>query len=309
MAKKGETKVNKGVERYKEYVVELGELSVEEKAHFEGILANEALAAKMGEGLLRQSAFSKGMQQLTSDRETVVTGKADNEKFRGELETWKTQNDTKVSNAMKGQEDARRETAAYKERMATLKTAHDLSDEDIAVPLGATTTGGGEAKLVDDKKAAATPGVTREDLVDNLAAVAEFDDIRHEHNQLFPGKRLVMRALIEAAMKNGKTLQQQWEDEFSPTERRETMATEKRTEEDAALTKATEERIRSDMATEGYSLPGGTASGRGGSPLLKQFKSGELTPDSEKGIQELDADRGVNAAVASFNSGEHREAA
>ena len=307
MTKKGD-KVNKGVERYKEYVAELGELSDVEKAHFEGILANEALAAKIGEGLLRQSAFSKGMQQLTSDREVVDTDKEANKKFRGELETWKEGNDNKTALAIKGQEDARRETAAYKERIASLKTAHDLSDEEVAIPLGATTTGGGEVKPAGDKKDAA-PDVTREDLIDNLAAVAEFDDIRHEHDKLFPAKRLSMRTLIADAMKNGTTLQQQWENDHSPAERRETIAAEKRTEEDAKLTKATEERIRSEMATEGYALPGGTASGRGGSPLLKQFKSGELTPDSEKGIQDLDADRGVNAAVASFNSGEHREAA
>lgn len=307
VAKKGD-KLNKGVERYKEYVASLGELSKEETAHFEGILANEALATKMGEGVLRQDAFSKGMQQLTADRESVVEGKANNQKFHDELETWKTQNDTKVSNAMKGQEEARRETAAYKERMSTLKTAHDLSDEEVAVPLGSTVSGGSEVKPADDKKVD-TPSVTREDLIDNLAAVAEFDDIRHEHGILFPGKRLVMKNLIADAMRSGNTLQQQWENDNNPAERRESMATEKRKGEDEALTKATEERIKSEMSAEGYSLPGGTASGRAGSPLLKQFGAGELTPDSKEGIQELNEARGVDAAVASWNSGENREAA
>ena len=108
-----------------------------------------------------------------------------------------------------------------------------------------------------------------------------FDDLRNTHKELFPGKTLNMRETIEGALSSGMKLQEYYDSQHKPGEKRAELAASKRKEEDESLTKATEGRIRSEMASEGYALPGGASSNRPGSPLLAQFKAGDFTPDEK----------------------------
>jgi hypothetical protein len=289
-------------------------LPKEMQASYAAILANEDAAEKLGNSVLMQADYSRSHQQLTAEREEVETAKKANQAFRAELETWRADNTAKVTKAYKDMEILRNQSTAQAERLKRLKEQYSLSDEDIAVEMAAGGKPASEAASDLSKGKGATsdpnPGYVTTDTLNEYGAntallAAEFHDIQGEYAELFPGKRLAMTALLKGAAEKGQKLRPYFEAEYKIAERRVELAKQAQDAHDAQIRKEAEESTLARLTSEGYQLPGATGPRGGGSPLLEMSRNGAFKVAADKPVdRDADPDRGVSAAIKSFNSRE-----
>ena len=294
---------NKEVE---DWVSELG-LTAEERKVFDPLMDKPERIEKVRGSVLRQSEFSRKMQVLDKQKQDLETAVYEKERLVAEdaaaLGTWKQSADKTILENQKALEDAKTKTYRLEQRMNTLASQYGVDPRELGLdgepkPPETRTSpdfnadefdkrylGRGDAdKLMTEVKS--TPYIA-----------AELEDIVDENRTLF-GKGINRRELVTNALKNKRSLRDEWETSNEVPKRRTELQE-----------KAIEERINARVGEERtrilseHKLPV-TRGAESGSPILGMRDDLKLAGTDRSKATGAGA---VDAAVASYNTGKYRE--
>jgi len=271
-----------------------GTLSDEELKQLQAALGKEPVLKRvqtLHEGNLRQDEFSKRMNDLSEKEKATLN-------LRAELVKWKEEAEAHVKRANLSAEQERKARADIDAKLRRAAELYQFDPEALGVTSGGTGTAGGTGGS-DGKP----EFLTRKEYEEAVEAMKQnypllpalLHDISVQHQQLF-GKPLEnSAALVQQAIKSGKSILEVWEADNKVAERRTQMAEEAVTKRIADAVAKREAELRSELQ-----LPA-TPRADARSPVLEQFK-----PPAQTGAGNQPEPSGVDRAIAAWN--EHKYA-
>lgn len=277
------------------------ELSDDERKVLEPVLAKEPVSKKIGESFLRQSDYSRRMNELSEEKKRLEAQlqqklkEADD--YAQGLVIWKGTADQTLAQREKELQKLQTELQSTKDAMSKISTEYGidatqyLQGTSTAVPTKTfdETLLGGYVKRDDFQKAV-------NDAMQFPQVAAELMDLNSEHYELF-GKRLPNnRKLVEAAIANKKSIRDAWAEEYKVEERRAEAAKKAHDEEIERVRQETEARVRSELK-----IPAQRPNAAKPLVLSENLKSREIHRGPAG-----DHDT-VEAAMAAYSSGKYAE--
>lgn len=257
--------------------------------------------------VLRQDDYSrnisevKAAQKVVEDSQRALKEKEDAvTRYQAELGTWKAGADTNYNKALQEREAAETRSARAVAKLKTLATASGFSEEDVLKDLDLP---------VNDPKPNTAPTfdtskfVTLDQMnsVTSQAAMldATIHDISVQHQDLFGG-RINAKALVEAALKSGKSLETYWKETYKVDEK---LKEKEEASIQARIDTAVQERetsLRSQL-----SIPAPRA-GRDTNPYTSRplFDNPAIKSQAES---QFANSGGVSAAIAAHNAGKYAQ--
>lgn len=278
------------------------DLTPEERSVLEPVLGKPERVEKVKGSVLRQSEFTRRMQALDKQKQELEAAIAQKEEALtnefGQLSNWKVTADKTVAETAKALENERLERFKLQQKMQTLATQYGVDPKDLGLdepvpPPKKEEPAFDGSKFLSREEADLLMKETKA----NPFIAAELEDIVDEHRGLF-NRGLNRRELVAAALKNGRTLRDEWEEQNKVADRRREL--EEKKIEERINAKVAEERTK--ILSE-HKLPV-TRGQDSGSPILSMRENLRLQgTDRSKPTQEASA---VDAAVSAFNSGKYR---
>lgn len=228
------------------------ELSDEERKVLEPVLAKDQVSKKIGESFLRQSDYSRKMNELGEERKkleaTLQQKLGEIDQYEQGLVSWK-------GNADKTLETREAEVRKLNEELKSTREAMSKIQQDYGIDPGQYVAAPSRAvpeKQIDE--AVLGNFVRRDDFQKAVSdamqfpqVAAELMDLNSEHYELF-GKRLPSnRGLIESAIKNKKSIREVWADQYKVEDRRAELSKKSHDEEIERVRQETEARVRSEL--------------------------------------------------------------
>lgn len=276
------------IEKWLDEVAADGSLSPEERtAALKALGKDPKIAKRIEEGQLRQSDYSRKQEELRrKETETTQLIQANS--------NWKREAEGKLAKAQADLESERTTRAQYEAKIRTIASEYGLDEKELlpapaATPAPATTT--------TERKEASPDYVTREvferaaDV--NLRLPAAIADLAAEHQELFGKPLKGASELVSKAISTGKTLRSVWEEANDVQNRRDTLAREAQEAHDEKVRSEERAKILSETHLP-VSRPDAPRS-----PIFSNAKTSENSVNSQ---------RGVAAAMRSFNQGTYRNA-
>lgn len=288
-----------------EWLKELS-LTDDERKVLEPIIGKPERQEKVKGSVLRQSEFSKKMNALDKQKLDLEAAIAEKERVVAEdaaaLGTWKQTADKTIIDNQKALEDAKTKAFRLEERMKTLATQYGVDPKDLGLD--------GEPP----PKKPETPDLTEFDKkylgkgdADKLLAevkstpfiAAELEDIVDENRSLF-GKSLNRRELVASALKNKRTLREEWETTNEVSKRRDEI---RESDIQKRINDAVAEKTTALLSEHKLPVTRGADSG---SPILSMRDDLKLAGTDRSKNSGASA---VDAAVAAYNTGRYRNVA
>jgi hypothetical protein len=282
-------------------VDELAAVGVD-KTVAEEIAKNPAVAAKLQEKFeanMRQSDYDRFMNSKKA--EFTATQKA----LQEEKEAFEAQK--KVINeqylgALRSREETETALAALR---AKVRTASDTYGVDLTKELFGDTNNNNHQddhrKKDDDKKIPddidKRLSVVEDLFRNNINLEVEMHDIVRQHMELFPDKPLLMKEILDDAVKQRRSPTQVWDDKFGATSKREEIKADKYRKEGAEAAKAELEKKYSGQQVNGF---------RTDIPISPIFKLGENKALSAPKDRERGRAESIASAVQALESGKYR---
>src|SRR4030095_1198363 len=266
---------------------------------------NEEAANVLRDTVMARSDYSRAQDELRKEKETAQAARQQSEAWYNTLNTWKTDQEKLVAEAIEAKKLADAELASHRARIKALAEQglidpNDPSLQEVHKPTPAGSAAAVQSSLTQEaieallaKKEAA--------MGSNFAdAFTFFEDLVDEHYQLF-GTRLKRQELLADLKKDpNSTLQQVWEKKYNVPQVRQELA-EKAIQE--RIAKATEEAIakdRSERATDAHAFrPRDMESDGENQHILSLFNSNANVANQSS--------EAVRAARASWERGEFRQ--
>ena len=228
------------------------ELSDDERKVLEPVLAKESVSKKVGESFLRQSDYSRRMNELADlkkQQEVQLQQKlTELDAHEKGLVEWKGTADKTLAQREKEVERLNRELESTKNAMTKIQTEYGIDVSSYATPTNNPVQPktfddsvlGGYVKRDDFQKAV-------EDAQKFPWVAAELMDLASEHQEVF-GKRLPKaRELVERAIKEKKSLRDVWATEYKVEDKRAEIAKKAHDDEIERVRQETEARVRSEL--------------------------------------------------------------
>ena len=292
------------VPEVEELVKEWG-LTDEERKVLEPIIGKPERQEKVKAQGLRQSEFTRKMQALDKQKQELETAIAEKEKAvlndAQSLSTWKAGADKTLAENHKALEDYRIKAFKLEERMKALATQYGVDPKELGLEGEPTPPPKSKEEPPEpDKRYFAREEADRllTEVKSSPFIAAELEDIVDEHRTLF-GKGLNRRELVTNALKNKRSLREEWETVNEVAKKRDEL-NEKRIEE-RINAKVAEERTK--ILSE-HKLPV-TRGADTGSPLLAMRDDLRLEGKERSRPNDTSA---IDAAVQAYNAGKYREA-
>ncbi len=264
----------------KQFVDGLKGLTPDQRAVFDAVLATPDNLKYVKDGVLQKADYSRSMNELQEQETAIAEKEAAMLAHQEELTTWRAGAEQTLQTAVT-------------ERNQLQQRLRELSGTAPVKPADATKTN--EPPPIDTRYVKAedfTKAVS--DVMQFPLVSAELIDLNAEHQELF-GKRLPnTKKLVEDAIKEKRSIRDQWANQYKVEDRRTEVA--KKAHDDEINAVRLEERTK--VLSE-HSLPAVRPSDR---PLL--VGPGMLpVPARVEEAKRPDPQRGVKAAVAAFNQG------
>jgi hypothetical protein len=282
-------------------------LTTEERAVLEPVLGKPERLEKVKGSVLRQSEFSKKMQALDNQKTALEASIAEKERLVADdaaaLGTWKKTADESISITAKALEEERVKSYRLQEKMKTLATQYGADPKEWGVDGELKPP---ETKIVSpdttafDQRYLGRPDADRllQEVKSSPFIAAELEDIVDEHRSLF-NRGVNRKELVTNALKNKRTLREEWETANEVTKRREELAEKK--VNDRIEARVSEERTK--ILSE-HKLPVSRGA-NDGSPILAMRDDLKLAGTDRSKASGAGA---VDAAVATYNTGKYRGA-
>lgn len=275
------------------------ELSDDERKVLEPVLAKESVSKRVGESFLRQSDYSRRMNELADlkkQQEVQLQQKlTELDAHEKGLVEWKGSADKTLAQREKEVERLNRELESTKNAMTKIQTEYGIDVSSYATPTNNPVQPktfddsvlGGYVKRDDFQKAV-------EDAQKFPWVAAELMDLASEHQEVF-GKRLPKaRELVERAIKEKKSLRDVWATEYKVEDKRAEIAKKAHDEEIERVRQETEARVRSELK-----IPAQRPNAARPLVLSDSLKNREIHtgPASDQST--------VNAALEAYSSGKY----
>lgn len=279
------------------------DLTAEEKVQALSLLGNEKVVKAIDKDL--SSIQSESSRLMDESRAAAAAAKADKEAYFGTVNTWKTEQEKKLTAVQEQARKDRDAAVAFRVKMESLTAAgliaeedwKDLSDSDKAAAAAAsaaaartTTSNDPDPRYISQSEA--------EMYLQWPALIA---DIQAEHYQL-TGKvltdtsKLVQKAQAE---KGKKTLRQVWEEEYKVPEIRTAAADKAQKEHDDTIRREEAQRVRQEMTAAPTSRP---ITGINSPVLVSAAKAQAAATAAGAGNN-----RGVERALAAHAAGKYAD--
>ena len=235
------------------------DLTAEEKTQAQALLGNEKVVKAINKDL--SSIQSESSRLMDESRAAAAAAKADKEAYFGTVNTWKEEQEKKLTTVQEQARKDRETMAAFKARMESLTAAGLIAEEDWKELSEADKTAAARA-AADNVRTTSNNDpdpryVSQSEAEMYLQWPALIADIQAEHYQL-TGKvltdtsKLVTKAQAE---KGKKTLRQVWEEEYKVPEIRAAAQEKTQKEHDDTIRRETEQRVRQEMTASPTSRP------------------------------------------------------
>lgn len=282
-------------------------LTPEEAAQLEPILGKPERSEKVKGSILRQQDYTRKTQELADQRKALEAQVAEKERVVAEdaaaLGTWKQTADQTMIENQRALEEAKVKAYKLEQKMATVAAQYgvdpkDLGLDDIKTPAPVTPKAPDTSDF--DKRYLSRDDADKilKDVKANPFIAAELEDIVDEHRNLF-GKGLTRRELVANAIKNNRSLREEWETSNEVAKKRSEL--QEKAVEERINARVNEERTK--ILSE-HKLPV-TRGADTGSPILAMRDDLKLAGTDRNKPQGAGA---VDAAVAAFNTGKYAKA-
>ena len=288
-------------------LVKTGAIDDESRKVLEAVVAKPEAAEFIGSSVLRQSDYSKHMNELDGKYKAEL---AKVQNYERELANWRGTTEKTVSQVQAELQQARAEAA----RIRQVATSYGLDEGDLGQPVAPHTTppqfGGGDPN---DRSTAFNaekfgldflPRKEAEELGTMYTLLpAEINDIVAEHQELFGKSPRGMRQIVEKAIREQRPIRDVYEEEFKVADRRAELEAQAR---EAEITRRVEEKLTAWRSEHPEARQPRTADQH--SPMFKEDLmtipgAPETVPNSRsQGQEQAEA---VNAAVAFWNQMDH----
>jgi hypothetical protein len=265
----------------KDYIADLVKdvtVPEDQRKALETVLAQDVVAARVRDSVLRQSEFSRQMDALTAERKHIEEElkKAEttyNGRYAG-LAKWKSDSEAELQRL---EAAAQAEKARADAATAALEKAareYDFKPTEVGFDTKAAPATNGRTDI--DPKQFLTRKEWEEETARLGQAIGNFSpellDIQESHRQLFPDKPLSMKALVDAARKEGRTVQEVWSERFKVGERMQELQQQAVQKHDDAIREDERKKVLTEVAT-------GPIPGSQGRPDFKPGPIWEHVPD------------------------------
>ena len=279
------------------------ELSEDERKVLEPVLAKETVSKKIGESFLRQSDYSRKMNELSELRkqqEAQLQQKlSELDQHEQGLIGWKSNADKTLAQREAEVNRLNKELEATKNAMSKIQSEYGIDPSQyVQAPASPVQTKtfddsvlGGYVKRDDFQKAV-------NDAMQFPQVAAELMDLNSEHYELF-GKRLPNnRKLVEEAIRSKKSLKDTWAEQYKVEDRRAELSKKAHDEEIERVKQETEARVRSELK-----IPAQRPNAARPLVLSDSLKGREINrgPASDRSV--------IDAAMAAYSSGKYAEGA
>lgn len=282
-----------------------------------GAIGDDAIAAKIGEGVMAQADYTRQTQTLKDKEKELLAGiqKKDREAdaFRGELTTWKAGKEKEFNDAVTAKTALETQLATVRTSIKSLAGTYGIPDADLA-PLMTTTPGAAPIVPARTDPQRDTDGkfLTREEAQNLPKVTLVMNGLARQHAQLFPNVPFDDVAIYDAALKNNRSLEAEWKDTFKVDDRRAELAKATHDSEIAAAEARGAESARSKLLAENPTIAIRVRQGdHQGSPILDRARqqaaaAADAIRKEGKAPVEVSEGRGVDAAVKAFNAGTYQ---
>jgi hypothetical protein len=294
-----------------------GSLSEAERKVVADTLAKDPKVLKrLEEGQLRQSDYSRHMNDLKRQEQTLKATET-------ALNQWKSEAEGKL-NAAVAERDALKTTAAqYEANVRAIASEYGLDPAEVSARLKAGLPAIAPGTTPPAHQQSGTPTMdtskflTREELEKQFQTAqqafpllqATIIDLNAEHMRLFGQPLANATELTQKAMEQKRSIREVWEEENRVADRRTQIASEAKAAEEARIRADERQKVLSEHSVPLASRPGVPHSAvfqlAGQS---QQQNGGNATPPVPAALRTAaHENRGVEAAVRAFNEGKYRQ--
>jgi hypothetical protein len=194
------------------------------------LIANEKVATGLRqyvESGLRQEDYDR---KMNSGKAEIAAAKQELDEFKARLEADRVRMNGQFMTAQQEREAAESRLAAVQAKAKTLGQVYGI---DAEKELFGETTVQPPAKQSHNGEVAVSPDLDKrigalEDLFrTNVNFEVELHDVMRQHMELFPDKPLVMKEILDDAVKQRRSPTQVWDDKFGATAKRQEITAEK----------------------------------------------------------------------------------
>jgi hypothetical protein len=260
-----------------------------DRAAVEGLLKNPKNVEKIGATVMARSDYSKAQDEVARKQKELDAENLKVQNFYRETTEFKARGEATIRAAEEKAAKLAADIAKIQTKMGTIKTQYAIDDADIAEIM--TIPAAAAAPPVEQKRDPETGKfVTREEAQNLPFIPAALMNISQQHNQLFPGTTFDAEQLTADAIKNKRTLAQEWEAKFDVPKKRTEIA-------EAAIQARIQKEVQEQVTAykSENANPAAAPSGIVAPVLSMQIDR----PNFDK---PKDPNRGVSAAVASFGT-------
>ena len=194
------------------------------------IVGNEKAASALQErieGNLRQSDYDR---RMNSGKAEIAAAKQELDEFKAKLEADRVRMNGQFLTAQQEREAAESRLAAVQAKAKTLGQVYGI---DAEKELFGETTVQPPVRQAHNGEVAVSPDLDKrigalEDLFrTNVNFEVELHDVMRQHMELFPDKPLIMKEILDDAVKQRRSPTQVWDDKFGATTKRQEITAEK----------------------------------------------------------------------------------
>jgi len=254
-------------------------LTPDQRAVIDAAFATPENLRYVGDGVLQKADYSRSMNELKEQETAIAEKEAAMLAHQEELTNWKTGADTTLQTAVT-ERDQLQQRLRELSGAAPVKPAEPAKNEPPPIDTR-------YVKAEDFTKAVS-------DVMQFPLVTAELIDLNAEHQELFGKGLRDTKKLVESAIKEKRSIRDQWANQYKVEERRAEVA--KKAHDDEINAVRLEERTK--VLSE-HSLPAVRPSDR---PLLVGPGMAPVPARVEE-AKRPDPMRGVKAAVSAFNQG------
>ncbi len=272
-------------------------LDAADRKAVEGLLANPKLVEKIGPTVMARSDYSRSMDELTKkqkeSQDKLDTENAKVQDFYAKTTAWTKDKEKILADTEAKAAKHEAEVARIKAETIKLQQQYAIDPNDVKSIL--ETPMAAAAAVVPKVEPARDPNtgkyVTQEEAQSYPMIPAALSNLQQTHARLFPGKEFDAEALTASAMKNRRSLKDEYEVMFDAPKRRAELA---EADVQAKIKKGIEEGL---IAARSEINP---ATGPSGAQVVAPVLAMQI--DRPKFDQPLDPRRGVSDAVVAYKA-------
>lgn len=284
-----------------------------------GAIGDDAIAAKIGEGVLAQQDYTRNMQGL-KDKEKQLLADIDKKNreadaFRGSLVGWKTDKEKEFNDAVAAKTALERRLEAVRTSIKTIAGTYGIPDTDLAPIMTADPNPNPAAPpaRTEPERDAQGKFLTREEAIDLPKITLVMNGLARQHATLFPNVPFNDVEIYDNARKNNRSLEAEWKETYKVDDRRAELAKATHDQEIADAEKRGAESARSALLSENPTLAVRVRQEQHqGSPVLDRARAqGAAAAEAARKagtppVVEVNEGRGVDSAVRAFNAGKYQ---